>query len=272
MTTRLGLIGCGAISSEIARAAGSDLPDVEVSSLFDRNENRVNAIRDAISGEATEAAGIDDLIVRSDLVVEAASQEAVKAYATDVLETGTDLLMMSVGALADDDLRHSIQSAVRRSAGSLYMPSGAIAGLDAVKAAANAGLDAVSIETRKPPEGLAGAPYIDANGIELGAIDSERVIFEGPAREAATAFPSNVNVAMALSLAGIGPDETTVRIVADPDEDRNVHRITATGASGEIDTTVRNAPSPSNPKTSYLASLSAIERIRGVTEPMTVGT
>lgn len=274
MAIGIGLLGCGTIGKEIAGAIASGIVDADLVMLMDLNDSNIEAVRDiANDEELPKASGIDDLIDASDLIVEAAGQSAVESFAAGVLESGTDLLMMSVGSLADDELRSDVESAARENAASLYMPSGAIAGLDAIKAAAVKNeLNRATLQTRKPPEGLAGAPYIEENDIDLQAIENERVVFEGSAREAVKAFPSNVNVVMSLSLAGIGPDETTAKIIVDPEETRNVHQIQARGDAGVIETTVKNEPSPSNPKTSYLASLSAIERLRDVTTSMSVGT
>jgi aspartate dehydrogenase len=133
-------------------------------------------------------------------------------------------------------------------------------------------LESVSLTTTKPPAGLEGAPYVVGNDIDLSEITGPTEIFAGAAKEAAAAFPSNINVAIALSFAGIGPDETSVRIVADPQEENNIHRIVAEGGMGRIETEVRNVPSPTNPKTSYLAAISAIEKLRGLEAAIDIGT
>jgi aspartate dehydrogenase len=179
---------------------------------------------------------------------------------------------MSVGALSDEDLRAAVFEASSNAA-RLHVPSGAIAGLDAIKAANSTGeLESVELMTRKPPAGLEGAPHVVEQDINLDAVAGEETIFEGTARSAAQAFPSNINVAMALSLAGIGPDQTTVKIVADESLETNVHQITAQGDAGRIETRVQNVPSPRNPKTSYLASLSAIALLDELASQQSIGT
>lgn len=275
MRPEIGLLGCGTIGSEIAEAVADGTVDGTLAAVYDRNPGRAEGIADGFGGDDRPAVVADpeSLAAEADLVVEAAGQRAVESSAVPLLEGGVDLLVMSVGALADAELRESVVATAEREGATLYAPSGAIAGLDAIKAAALTGdLDSVTLRTRKPPEGLAGAPYVEENDVDLDAITEETVIFEGPATEAAQAFPSNINVAVALSLAGIGPDETAVSIVADPGEENNVHRIEATGGMGRIETEVHNVPSPTNPKTSYLAAVSAIEKLRGLTATVRVGT
>jgi len=271
----IGLLGCGTIGSEIASAIADGTVDVSLGAVYDSDRADATDIQEQFDGDEqpTVVDGIEGLIAEVDLVVEAAGQNAVEAHALPVLKASTDLMIMSVGALADPDLRESVTTAAEREDARLYAPSGAIAGLDAIKTAALTGaLDSVTLTTTKPPSGLAGAPYIERNDVDLETITEETTIFEGPATEAAAAFPSNINVAVSLSLAGIGPDETTVTIVADPAEENNVHRIEATGGMGRIRTEVQNVPSPTNPKTSYLAAISAIEKLRGLTTSVRVGT
>lgn len=271
----IGLLGCGTIGSEIASAVANGTVDVSLGAVYDSDRADAVAVQAQFDGDErpTVVDEIQGLTAEVDLVIEAAGQNAVEAYALPVLEASTDLLIMSVGALADPELRESVTSAAEREDALLYAPSGAIAGLDAIKAAALTGdLDSVTLTTTKPPGGLAGAPYVERNDIDLESITEETTVFQGPATEAAAAFPSNINVAVSLSLAGIGPDETTVTVVADPAEENNVHRIEAAGGMGRIQTEVQNVPSPTNPKTSYLAAISAIEKLRGLTTSVRVGT
>lgn len=274
MVRSVSVVGCGTIGTEIASAIADGTVPVDLSVVYGHHPDRVDAVRELFEDEkrprrANELAEV----LEADLVVEAAGQEAVGDVAVDALEAGCDCMLLSVGALADEELRSDILEAAETGSGRIYLPSGAIAGLDAVKAAALTGeLETASLRTTKPPSGLEGAPYLAENAVDLDAIEEPTVVFEGPASEAAAAFPSNINVAMALSLAGVGSEETTVEIVADPGEENNVHRITAKGGMGRIETTVRNVPSPTNPKTSYLAAISAIEKLRGLDATVDVGT
>jgi aspartate dehydrogenase len=151
---------------------------------------------------------------------------------------------------------------VRRKNIQVRVPSGAVCGLDGIRAAMEAGLHSVTLTTRKPPKGLVGAPYLVENNISLDDLNEPMVIFEGTALDAIKAFPQNVNVAGALSLAGIGPVETRVRLIADPRATANTHEIVAEGAFGRLQTVTENLPSPRNAKSSYLASLSACAELR----------
>ncbi|WP_135536029.1 aspartate dehydrogenase [Halostella pelagica] len=275
MTFTVGLIGCGTIGQEIARAFANGTIDADLARIYDRNPEKRQAVVDSFE-KRDQPTAVDEITVLSrdvNLVVEAAGQSAVADVTVPSLEAGCDVLLLSAGALADADLRRQILRAADEQDRIVHVPSGAIAGLDAVKAASLTGdLEAVSLTTTKNPAGLEGAPYLLENDIDVQDFETATTVFEGPATEAASAFPSNINVAMALSLAGIGPDETTVQIVADPAEENNVHQIEATGEMGSIETTVRNVPSPTNPKTSYLAAISAIEKLRGLSATLRVGT
>lgn len=275
MTSRIGILGCGTIGNELASAFDDETITWPLAAVYDRDTADAEELARTVSAgrRPTVAEDLDDLIEMSDLVVETAGQGAVAEAAVPVLEAGCDLMVLSVGALADDELRQDVLETAEREDGTIYAPSGAIAGIDAVKAAALTGeLESVTLQTRKNPAGLAGAPYIEENDVDLDGLAEETVVFEGTATEAAAAFPSNINVAVVLSLAGIGTEQTTVTIVADPDEDNNVHRIEAAGGMGRIETEVHNVPSPTNPKTSYLAALSAIEKLRDLSATLRVGT
>ncbi|WP_396611305.1 aspartate dehydrogenase [Haloferax sp. S1W] len=275
MPLRVSLFGCGTIGLEIARAFADETIDAELTRIYDRNAEKRQTVIDEFGGtDAPEPVEEPtELFAGVDLVVEAAGQSAVADVTVPSLEAGCDVLVLSAGALADAALRQRAVRTAEREGQVVHVPSGAIAGLDAVKAAALTGdLETVSLTTTKNPAGLEGAPYLVENDIDVQAFETATTVFEGSATEAALAFPSNINVAMALSLAGIGPDETTVRIVADPDESNNVHHIEATGGMGSIETTVRNVPSPTNPKTSYLAAVSAIEKLRTMGATVRVGT
>lgn len=194
-----------------------------------------------------------------DLVVEAASQEAVRQYAESFLRKGQNLMVMSVGALVDGKLFESLRKTAEKTGAGLILPSGAIAGLDGLRSANIGRIDEVTLTTTKPPAGL---------GVD---VKSRTVLFEGPAKEAVKRFPKNVNVAATLSLAGIGFDKTRVKIVADPAVRDNRHEIFVKGEFGEMRVQVDNVPSPQNPKTSYLAAMSAIAAIKRFKESVAIG-
>jgi len=207
-----------------------------------------------------------------DLVVEAASQGAVRQYAVDVLRSGKDLMVMSVGAFSDERLLERVRRTAERMGRRVYIPSGAIIGIDGVKASQLGGIRSALLVTRKPPSALAYSDYLKSRGISLRELKSPRVVFDGPARKAVEAFPASVNVAATLSLAGIGFDRTRVRVVADPTIKRNVHEIFIRGRLGTLVTQAQNVPFPESRRTSYLAALSAIRTLQNIGESFRVGT
>jgi aspartate dehydrogenase len=268
-TARVGVVGCGAIGSVIARAVDAgQVPGAAVTALCDQQQDRAQALAGSLTSPP-KVCDVERLIDICDVVVEAASGSALPGIARPALEAGRTVLAMSVGALLGSP---DLLALAERTGGRLLVPSGAVAGLDAVKAAVVAGVDRVTLTTRKPPAGLAGAPYLTEHAVELGDITEPTVVFEGPAAEAVKGFPANVNVAAALSLAGIGPERTLVRIVADPAATENSHEIEVAGDFGRLTARTENRPSPDNPKTSYLAALSAVATLRAAVGQIRIGT
>jgi aspartate dehydrogenase len=196
-----------------------------------------------------------------DIVVEAASQDAVKDVSLSVLQNKKDLMIMSVGALLDESIYDILSDACTDFKKTIYLPSGAIAGLDGIKSVKGE-LESLSITTTKHPRSLKGAKFFENSDINLDEINSPTVIFEGTAKEAVSLFPANINVAALLSLTGIGSEKTGVKIVADPNTDKNTHHIVAEGTFGKMTFTIENYPDENNPKTSRLAILSAIETLK----------
>jgi aspartate dehydrogenase len=270
MVLKIGLVGCGAIGTEIARAIDRGDIAAELVAVFDRNEERAHDLLRDLKAKPL-LLGLEELVERSEIVVEAASQRAVPEVVKAALTRGRDLMIMSVGALLDKTLRQMVEDLAKEHGGRVYLPSGAISGLDGLKSAGVGRIDKVTLTTTKNPKGFVGAPYIEDMRIDLGAIREPTVIFEGPAEDAVKAFPANVNVAATLSLTARGA-RVKVKIVADPKVDVNIHQITVEGEFGRITTRVENVPSPRNPKTSYLAALSAIATLRSMAEPIKVGT
>lgn len=258
---KVGIIGCGTIGGQLAVAidAGS-VKNATLVSLFDAVQGSAQSLKQKLRTNVSAHTDFDSFISTDcDIVVEAASQDATRKFAGRVLGSGKDLMVMSVGALADSALLSSLQAAKGR----VYVPTGAIAGIDTVRAVRHL-LESVTLTTTKSPKALAGAPFFETAKIKLEDVKEKTMVYEGPASEAVRMFPANVNVAAVLSLAGIGFEKTRVRIVADPAASTNQHEITAKGSFGEFRFTVNNAPSPGNPKTSYLAVLSAIECLRSI--------
>jgi aspartate dehydrogenase len=254
---RVLLVGCGALGGAIARAVAK-MRGVRLA-VFDVDHAKARALAQEVG--AVRPDELPMALQEAELVVEAASQEALRQLAPMALGRGLPLVALSVGALADPELLAQIEETCARTGGKLLVPSGALAALDAVRAAAEAGLDEVSLITAKPPEGFG-----------LKDLKEARVLFEGPAREAVKLYPKNVNVAAALSLAGIGFDRTRVRIVADPALTANTHTVHARGAFGVLTCRIENRPSPENPASSHLASLAAIALVRRFVSGVQVGT
>jgi aspartate dehydrogenase len=265
---RIGVVGAGAIGTAICAALDRGEIGGTLVGVCEIDDDRRAALLASLAHPAP-ALDLRALAAVADVVVEAAGAAAVPSVVRAALEHSRDVVVMSVGGLLANLDLVDVAATVGRA---IYCPTGAIAGLDAIRAAAEAGLDEVTLTTTKPPRGLDGAPYVVAHGIDLAALTAPTVIFDGPAAEAVAGFPANVNVAAALSLAGIGAARTRVVVVADPTSTANCHRITAVGAFGRLECSVENVPAPTNPKTSYLAALSAIALLKRLSSPLVVGT
>ncbi|ETX01627.1 MAG: hypothetical protein ETSY1_06705 [Candidatus Entotheonella factor] len=257
---RVGIVGMGTIGRAIALALDSgDIP-VHLAAVHSRDAEKAEAFAATLNAKPPVMA-LNELIASSDLVIEAATQAALATIAPATLEAGKDLMVLSVGGLLDHPEWADLAD---RQHCKLYVPSGAIVGLDGVKGACAGRIDSVTITTRKPPEGLDGAPYVVEQGIDVYALTEETLIFEGSAREACKGFPANVNVSAALSLAGIGPDQTRIRIMAVPGGTRNMHDVEVIGEFGRMTSHIENVPSDTNPRTGKLSYLSAIAMLREI--------
>jgi aspartate dehydrogenase len=266
-TKRVGVVGLGAIGQPVCRALDEGISGLTLAGATARDRGRAEAFLGALASKPP-LLSLGDLIEASDIVVEASTQAHLREIAPAALGRGRDLIVLSCGGLLgrDDWVALAEQHGAR-----ILVPSGAIAGLDAVKGARVGAITAVTMETRKPPRGLAGAPWIVEQRIDLDAIRAETVVFEGPATEACRAFPANVNVLAALSLAGIGPERTRIRIWAVPGLTRNQHRITVEGEFGALRVEIENQPSE-NPRTGKLSYLSTIALLRDLGATLRVGT
>jgi aspartate dehydrogenase len=271
---RLALVGTGAIGgyllNAIAEGAAGPIEVVAVADVPDRADHLAQLAGRLACTWHTDP--IDILSATPDIVVEAASPAVVREFAGRWLDGGANVLTMSVGALADPDILRDLAATALQSGRQVLVPSGAVGGLDALRAARIGGLDTVELRTTKPPRALKGAPHLVSSGIDVEAFTKPTIVFEGTAAEAVVGFPANLNVVAALSLAGIGPDRTRVVLVADPSGERNVHEITARGAFGELYVRLDNRPTPGNPRTSLLAPLSALALLRRLSEPIQVGS
>ena len=262
--TGIGILGCGAIGRGLAAAIRDELsPGLRVVALFDQDSQRAEELAGSLNMDVKATSSFETFIgiEAVDMVVEAASGDAVRSYAESILNAGKDLMVMSTGGLLDSRLFANLDVICRRVGVKILIPSGAVGGIDAIRAS-RAFLQEVVLTTRKPPETLVDVE--SEAGRNLESIDSPKIVFEGNALEAVKRFPFNINVAATLSLAGLGPEKTKVRIVADPQAKGNIHEVYAKGQSGILRFTMENVPHPDNPKTSHLALLSAIEVLRNV--------
>lgn len=270
---RVAIIGGGTIARLfLEHIRRGDLGDAEVIAIAGRarSSRGVALAREYGVGFVTS---IEDLLrLYPDVVVEAASHEAVREHAEALLAAGIPVIVLSGGALCDDALRARLEGAARKTGALLYVPSGGIGGLDVLKAAAIAGVDEVTIAVTKPPAAWKGIEYVERLGIDLDSLRGPYVLFEGPAREGVPHFPANVNIAAVLALAGIGFDRTRLKVVADPALRYNTHFIEIRGKTGNISIKLENVPSPENPKTAWLACYSALAALKLVKSPVRYGT
>jgi aspartate dehydrogenase len=262
----IGIVGCGAIGRALVQAVGSGKLAVRIAGVTSRTEKSAREFLSTFAAPPPYLP-LHDLIAASDLVIEAAGGAVVPSLAEKVFSAGKDLMIISVGALLDHP---EIIENARRTGCRLYCPSGAIAGLDGIKSASVGQITQVTHTTRKPPEGLEGAPYLIERGISLLGLQKEQVVFSGSAREACRGFPANVNVTATVSLAGIGPDQTRVQIWAVPGLLRNCHDIDVDGEFGKLHVHIENVPSE-NPKTGKLTALSIIRAVQDVIDPVRIG-
>ena len=267
MTLTVAIGGLGAIGLALARALdkGVDGLCLVAASARDRDKARANLAGFASPPELVDLAEL----ARADIVVEAAPAAVFEQIAIPAIAAGRIFVPSSVGALLP---RMHLVAQARASGARIVVPTGALLGLDAVRAAAEGEVSSITIETRKPPGGLVGAPYLAKHNIDVLAVTVATVIFEGNAFDAAAGFPANVNVAAALALAGIGPERTTVRIWADPGVDRNIHTIRVEAAAARLTMTVENVPSEANPRTGKLTPLSVLACLRGLVSTLKVGS
>ena len=264
---RIGIVGCGSIGRSLLRAADEGRLPVAVAGVTSRTEAPARAFCAALH-HPIEYLSLDDLVAASDLLVETAGGHVVPDLADRAFSAGKDLMVISVGALLDHP---DIMARARATGCRLIVPSGAIAGLDGIKGACSGQVDYVRLTSRKPPRALQGAPFLAEHHISLDGLTEERELFRGPAREAVRGFPDNLNISAAISLAGIGPDATEVRIFAVPGLQRNCHDIELEGEFGLLHLHLENIPSE-NPKTGRLTALSIIRAIRDAVDVVRIGT
>ena len=268
MTVQVAIAGFGAIGKVVATRLDRGIDGLALAAVSARDQVRAEQ---AVAGfvRPVPVAPLASLWQHADLIVECAPAALLRELAEPALARGRHVMMLSCGALLDN---FDLVELARRYSGRIYVPSGALLGLDAVAAAAEGKISSVHMITRKPPQGLTGAPYLEQNAIDVSALTEPKRVFAGTAREAARGFPANVNVAAALALAGIGPDRTTIEIWADPAVTRNIHRIEVEADAARFSLQIENVPSAENPRTGRLTALSVVAALKKLTSPLVVGT
>ena len=273
MKKRIGLIGVGTIGGFVLdNVMEGKVDNVEIVVAAVRNENS----RGIDKLDKYEIPWVTDpkelLNYNLDAVVEVATQETLEEIGEMILEAGIDLIPISLGAFVDGNFLDTLTKVAEKNNTNLYIPSGGIGALDALKAAAIAGVDKATMTTRKHPVAWTNIPYIEEMGLNLDSIKEEYLLYEGPARDCVKKFPQNINIAAALSLAGIGFDKTIIRIIIDPEVKYNTHSISVEGKAGNFNITFENEPVPSNPKTTYQACLSVLAVLQKVGLPLHMGS
>lgn len=269
MTLTLAIAGLGAIGMKVATAVDrGEVPGIRLTAVSARDRVRAEG---RVAGLANPPAVVSlaELAGLAEVIVECAPARVFAEVAGPAIEQGRVLLPLSVGALLD---HMDLVERGRATGARIIVPTGALIGLDTVRAMAEGEITRVVLETRKPPAGLAGAPHLVENNIDISNLTAPLRVFQGSAREAARGFPANVNVAAALALAGIGPERTEVEIWADPAVDRNIQSVTITSDSGEATMTMRNIPSAGNPKTGRIVAQSVLATLRRLTATLTAGS
>jgi aspartate dehydrogenase len=252
----------------VAKALQAGIPGLQLVAICAKRQD-VAQQRLQEAGITVPLLPIAPLVDRAEVVVECVPARAFRSIAEPVLEAGRTLITVSGAALLDAG---DLVALAAKTGGRIILVTGALLGLDAVRAAAEGHINVIKMISRKPPLSLRGAPYLTAQGIDVASITQPRCVFKGPAREGARGFPANVNVAAALSLAGIGPDRTELEIWADPTVTRNIHTIEVDAESARFSMAIENLPSIENPATGQMTPLSVIAALRSLTAPLRVGT
>jgi aspartate dehydrogenase len=268
-TFRLAVAGLGAIGMTVARRVDQGgIKDMTLVAISARDQPKAKE-RLAGFNHLPDVVPLGALAEKADVIVECVPAASFMEVARPTLEKGRIFMPLSVGALLD---HMDLVKVARKTGGRIIIPTGALIGLDAVRAAASGGLRTVKLTTRKPPDGLKDAPYVVANGISLDGLTKPKLLFSGSAREAAKGFPANLNVGVALALAGLGPEATKVEIWADPGVNRNIQSVEVTSDCADFSMTIENVPSEENPRTGKITAHSVIAALKRLTEPLVVGS
>ena len=265
---RVAIGGFGAIGRVIATRLDAGIPGLELVAISANHPEKAQQHMVSLS-HPVPVVHLDELAGLADVIVECAPAEVFDDIAEPAIDAGRIFMPLSGGALLS---RPALIEKAKKTGARIVVPTGALIGLDAVRAAAEGKINSVKLVTRKPPAGLKGAPYLEEHNISLDGLTEPLQVFEGSARDGTKGFPANVNVAAALSLAGIGPDKTRIEIWADPSIDRNIQHVEVESDSARFEMTIENIPTPENPRSWRITALSAIAALRGLVSPLKVGT
>lgn len=265
---KVGIAGLGTIGTVVARALDAGIDGLSLDAVAARDHDKARRRMESFR-KVVPVVSAAELAERVDVVVECVPKVAFREIAEPALSRGRVLITVSGAALLDAP---DLVDLARRTGGRVLLATGAILGLDALRAAAEGEIESVTMVTRKPPRSLRGAPYLRDRNIDIDALDKPLRVFEGSAEEGAQGFPSNVNVAAAVGLAGVGAARTRLEIWADPGVERNMHTVRVEADSARFEMSIENVPSDENPGTGRLTPLSVIATLRGLVSPLKVGT
>jgi aspartate dehydrogenase len=267
-TYRVAIGGLGSIGLKVARRLDEGIPGLELTAVS-ASDRAAAAGRMKDFASPPPVMALEELAEHADVVVECAPAAVFDAVARPAVEMGRIFMPLSCGMLLQ---RPQLEKRAAETGARIIVPTGALLGFDAVRAAAEGTIHSVTMKTEKPPKSLNGAPYLVENGIDVSNLSEPLCVFKGSARAAAKGFPANVNVAAGLSMAGIGADATSIEIWADPAQDRNKHTIAVDSDATRFTMVIEGIPTPGNPATGLLTPLSVIATLRGLTSTMRVGT
>ncbi len=267
---KVGILGCGAIGSRIAQSINEQLKnDCLLTGLFDIDALKANRLGKKLKTKNLTKSSLAQLIISSDLIVEACSAKDTLSLIKKIISAKKHVLVMSSGKLLSAE---NLFQLAKKNKCSILIPTGAIAGIDAIKSAAISGIKAITITTRKPPAGLMNNPYLAKKKIDLSKLKKEKIVFEGNVAAAVKAFPQNINVAATIALASGCKNKLRIRIITSPKFKSNSHEIEVISKAGKMIARTENVPCPDNPKTSYLAPLSGIQTLKQFCEGIFIGT
>lgn len=266
---RITIVGCGARGEMLAKAADK-MEEVKRIYLVDTDKQRAEKLANEVE-KAIVVDSIEDELYHCDLVVEAASQDAAKEILKKTVGRGVDIMLMSAGALVDDEFRAMVFEKAKNCDARIFIPSGALTGTDGLRAASQDELATVELITTTGPKSLAHNDYFESQGVDVSAIKEKKVVYSGTARDAVKSFPRNVNVAATVSLLGVGFDKTIVTIVLDPEATTNSYELIVKGSFGTSVARTSNVVSPESPSTSILATYSAITALKRIIRNEWVG-